>query len=70
MIINILSNIFFHVRIHPTKLYTFFIVTPPAEVFSSTLKMMNTSTAPNAIIKKGELERSTTGITRVLLDVS
>ena len=35
----------------------------------STLKMMSTSTAPNAIIYKGELERSTTGITRVLLDV-
>ena len=28
---NISSDIIFHVRIHPTKLYTFFI-TPPAEV--------------------------------------
>ena len=28
------------------------------------------STAPNAIIKKHQLERSTAGITRVLLDVS
>ena len=33
-------------------------------------KMMNTSTAPNAIILKGELERSAIDITRVLLDVS
>ena len=36
----------------------------------STLKMRNTSTAPNAIMQKDELERSTTGITRALLDAS
>ena len=36
----------------------------------STLKMRNISIAPNAIIYKDELERSTTDITRVLLDVS
>ena len=36
----------------------------------STLRIINTSTAPNAIIYNGEFERSTTGITRVILHVS
>ena len=35
--INIFSGIIFHVRVHPTKLYTLFICTSPADDFEPVL---------------------------------